>query len=159
MLGSSQMEGVQWGQSLTVYIWPASTLQNPPFPAGSRPSARIASRSGRSIHSCRRTPCRPAPPIANPSAASPLPPPRPAPRPHVSCTSLPSFSPGMRLGFEPLRQFRYQSQQPPLVLISPEQCFDAGRPAHDRIPTVRDMDAERSRHASRVCHHAHLSLV
>ena len=27
------------------------------------------------------------------------------------------------------------------------------------IPTVRDRDAERSRHASRVCHHAHLSLV
>jgi hypothetical protein len=60
---------------------------------------------------------------------------------------------------EPLRQFRYQSHKPPSVLISPEHCSDAGRPAHDRIPTVRDLDAERSRPASRVCHHVHLSLV
>jgi hypothetical protein len=56
----------------------------------------------------------------------------------------------MHLGSEPLRQFRYQSHKPPSVLISPEHCFDAGRPAHDRIPTVRDRDAERSRHASKV---------
>ena len=65
----------------------------------------------------------------------------------------------MHLGSEPLRQFRYQSHKPPSVLISPEHCFDAGRPAHDRIPTVRDMDAERSLHASTVCHHAHLLIV
>ncbi len=150
---------VQWSQSSTFDIWSASAPQTPPIPAGSRSSARIASRPGPSTHSCHRNACRPTPPIANQSAASPLPPPRPASSPHVSCTSLPSFSPGMHLGSEPLRQFRYPSHKSPSILISPEHCFDAGRPAHDRTPTVRDMDAERSRHASRVCHHAHLSIV
>ena len=85
--------------------------------------------------------------------------PVPPPSPHVFCTSHPSFSPSMHLGSEPLRQFRYQSQQPPSVLISPDHYFDAGRPAPDMIPTVRDMDAERSRPASRTCHNAQLSIV
>jgi hypothetical protein len=66
---------------------------------------------------------------------------------------------GTHLGSKPLGQFRYQSHKPPSVLISPEQCFDAGRPAHDMIPSVREMNAERSRHASTVCHHTHLSIV
>ena len=65
----------------------------------------------------------------------------------------------MHLGSEPLGQFRYQSHKPPSVLISPEHRFDADRPADDTIPTVREMDAQRSRHASRKCHHAQLSIV
>jgi hypothetical protein len=66
---------------------------------------------------------------------------------------------GVNLGPQPLRQFRNQSEEHPAIIVPAKEGLPAVPTAHHMIPTINNVDAQRSGHLASLSVDGQLSLI